>query len=102
MLREGNIFRTIKATMIMGSDYLNNHINLVFLYALRTQNYCTEKMLIKSYNIVTDLHKRHLFFCRTDFVMKRGRSACATTSLNAVKIACKLVMLRILARPLGN
>ena len=34
----------------------------------------------------TDLHNRHVYFCRTDFAMKRGHTASAITSMNAVKI----------------
>ena len=45
----------------------------------------------------TCAHKHYFYFYRTDFAMKRGHSAGATASLNAVKIACKLVMLCILA-----
>ena len=45
-------------------------------------------MLINSCIINTGLHKHHFYFYRTDFAMKRGHGECATTSLNAVKIAC--------------
>ena len=67
-------------------------IILVFLDALRTPNYSLEELLIKSCKIQTGLHKHHFYVYRTDFAMKRGQSACATTSLNAVKIVCSLVM----------
>ena len=69
------------------------HIILVFLDALRALNYSSEEMLIKSCKIHTGLHKHHFYSYRTDFAIKRGHSSCATTSLNAVKMACKLVML---------
>ena len=39
------------------------------------------------------LHKHHFYFYMIDFAMKRLHSACATASLNAVKIACKFVVL---------
>ena len=66
---------------------------LVFLAALRTPSYSLEKMLVKTYKIHTGLHTHHFYIYKTDFAMKRGHRACATTSLNAVKIACKLVTL---------
>ena len=69
------------------------HIVLDFFDTVRTLNYSSKEMLFKSFKIHTGLHKHHLYFYRTGFAMKRGHSTCATTSLNAVKIACKLVIL---------
>ena len=69
------------------------HVISVFLDTLKTPNYSSKEMLIKSCKIRTGLHKHLFFFNWTDFAMERGHSACAPTSLNAVKIACKLVML---------
>ena len=69
------------------------HIILVFLYALRTPNYSLDELLIKSCKMHTGYHKNHFYVYGTDFAMKRGQSECATTSLNAVKIACNPAML---------
>ena len=69
------------------------HIILVFLDALKTPNYSVEEILIKSCIMQICLHKHHFYVYRTDFATKRGQSASATTYLNAVKIACNLVML---------
>ena len=66
---------------------------LVIFDAFRTSNYSLEEMLVKTRKIHTGLHKHHFYFYRPDFAMKRGHSACATTSLSTVKIACKFVML---------
>ena len=41
----------------------------------------------------TGLHKHHFYGYTADFAMKRGQSACATTSLNAVKIAYNPIIL---------
>ena len=84
------------ATMIMWSDYKNKCFNVIldFLDTLRTPNYTSEGMLMKSSKIHTGLHKHHFYLYRTDFAMKRGHSACATTPLNAAK----LVMLQRVAR----
>ena len=100
MLRKRFIFQTLKATMIIWSDYSNKifHIIFVFLDALRTPNYSLEEILIISYKMQTGLHKHHFYVYRIDFAIKRGRSACATTSLNAFKTACNLVVLWILVR----
>ena len=62
-------------------------------YTLSTPNYSSEEVLISSCKIRTGLHEHHFYFYRTDFAMKRSPSACATTSLNAVTIGCKLVTL---------
>ena len=55
------------------------HIILVFRDALRTPNYSSEEVFIKSCEIQTGLHKQHFYFYRTGFAMKRGHSACTTT-----------------------
>ena len=95
MLQKRFIFQMLKATMIMSSDYSNKffHIILVFLNTFRTPNYSSKKMFIKSCKIHTGLHKHHSYFYRTDFAINRGHSACPTTSLNVIKIVCKLIML---------
>ena len=74
--------------------------NLVFLDALKTPNYYSKEILIKSCKIHIGLHKHHFYFYRTDFAMKQGYSACLTAFLKAVKKVCNFVMLRILARSL--
>ena len=48
MLRKRFIFQTLLARMNMWSDYSNVFIILVFLDALRTPNYSSEELLIKS------------------------------------------------------
>ena len=96
MLRKRYIFQTYKATMIMYVVKLIKqvfHIIFVFLDTLRAPNYSLEELLIKSCKMQTCLHKHHFYVYRTDIAMKRGQRACATKSLNAVKIACNLVML---------
>ena len=98
MLRKRFIFQTLKATMVYGqTNQTCFSYNLVFLDALRTPTYSLEEQLLKSCKMQTCLHKHHFYVYRSDFAMKRGQSACATTSLNAVKIACNIVMLSILA-----
>ena len=90
MLRKRFILniQTLKVTMFMWSDYSK----IIFIYifflldALRTPNYSSEEMLIKSCKIHACLHKHlcYMYFCRTDFAMKRGHILYAETSLNAV------------------
>ena len=93
MLRKRFISQTIKATMIMWSDYSNYflYIILVLLDVLRAPNYSSEEMLIKSCKIQTDLQKHPLYFYRTDFTMKRSHIVGTITSLNVVKKCKELV-----------
>ena len=58
---------------------------LVFHDPLRTSNYSLEEMVVKTCKIHTGLPKHHIYFYRSDFAMKRGHSACATSFLNTVK-----------------
>ena len=66
---------------------------LAFLDAFRTSNYSLEEMLVNTCKIHTGLHNHQFYFYSFDFAMRRGHSAWAKTSLNTVKIACKLFML---------